>query len=138
YCDGMAALSGIARDPVPVPGVRDHLQPVLSRIFEHQTPPHDEILYRVRDENLASSGERSNPGTYVHRDPADLVVDRLDLAGMKARTHLQAKRSHRLADRQGAPYAAGRAIERSEEAVARGVDLGASVASEHRSDHGVV
>ena len=62
----------------------------------------------------------------VHGDAADVVAADLAFAGVQSRTYFDAERLHGLADRHGAADRSLRAVERREEAVARGVHLAAS------------
>jgi hypothetical protein len=88
--DWFATLPGRmrVRSPIQLPVVGKALQLVPARIFEHESRAHDEIPHRVGDENLASSGDGPNASTYDHRGTASLIVDRLDLARVKASTNL--------------------------------------------------
>ena len=60
-------------------------------------------------------------------DPGDPVGGELHLAGVHARTNLQAEPSHRRDDRACGPHRARRAVEAREDTVARGVDDRAAV-----------
>ena len=59
----------------------------------------------------------------MHRDAADIVVHQLNLPGMQAYAHLQARRSARIDDRLPATDRARRAVERGEAPVAERLDL---------------
>ena len=64
-----------------------------------------------------------------HRDPDDLAVVQLALAGVDAGSNLHPDLAHRVADGDGRPNGSCRPIERGEEPVAGGVQLGPLVAS---------
>jgi hypothetical protein len=92
----------------------------------------------VGDKHLGGRRERGNPRANVHGDASDLPGDRLDLAGVHAGTNLDPQFLHGLGDRSRTAHASRRPVECGEEAVARGVDLPATEATEHGSHHPVV
>src|SRR5919197_928590 len=100
-CTGCTSASRI--EP---PCARDALQLVLAALLEGDPGAGDEVAYRARDEHLARFRER--------RDA---------LAGVEARTQLDAEPPDRLLDRVGGADRPRRPVECGEEAVPRGVDL---------------
>jgi hypothetical protein len=69
-----------------------------------------------------------------HGDAADPPVDRLALAGVKPRPHLDTQRVDVLDDRLRAPDGPRRTVERGEEPVAGRVHLPPAEACEERTD----
>ena len=69
------------------------------------------------------SGQRRDAGADVDRDPADLAVDGLDLAGVDAGPDLDPEVPDAGSDGLGAMDGTGGSIERREEAVAGRIDL---------------
>src|SRR4029079_8236381 len=83
----------------------------------------DEVLDRLRDEDLPRLGLRRHPSPDRDGDPRDLAVQDLALAGVESGPNLQADPFYRLPDRRGAPDRARRPVEAREEAVAGRVEL---------------
>jgi hypothetical protein len=96
---------------------------------EGETGAGDEVSDRARDEHLAGLGLRHHPGTGVDRDAAHLLSGPLAFAGVDAGPHLETQPPDRLANTLGAANRTGRAIERGEETIARGVLLHTTVTS---------
>src|SRR5262249_3589827 len=78
----------IPRDRVQGPFVGHALQGVPAPILEEDPGPRDEVPHRLRREHLGRRCLGAHPCGDVHRDPADLAGDRLDLARMHARPPL--------------------------------------------------
>ncbi len=74
----------------------------------------------------------------MHGDPADVVAADLALAGVQSGADLDAEGVHCVANCHGAADRSLRAVERREEAVARGVHLTAAEAVSCDADDGVV
>src|SRR4051794_9839857 len=74
----------------------------------------------------------------VHGDPRHLAVDELALARVEAGANIDAELPNAVDDRPRAADRPRRAVEGSEEAVSRGVDLAAARACELPADDGVV
>ena len=105
---------------------------VLAGVLEREPRPRNEVLHGRGDEHLGSVGQRTDAGADVHTDPSGFPVDRFDLPGMQPGTNLEPEGSHRIDDLLPAPHAAGRTVERREEPISRGVDLGPPVTSDER------
>ena len=71
-------------------------------------------------------------------DPAHVAVSDLHLAGMNARTDVEAELAYRVDDGRRTSHRSGRAVERRQEPVARGLDLTSAPAVELASDGLVV
>src|SRR5262245_14271633 len=115
--------SGSPSDGVDAPRARHPLQFMLAALLEHDARAGDEILHGLGDEHLAGACEARHAGTRRHRDPTQLSLDPLALAGVEPGTDLQPERANCLPDRQRALDRAAGAVERREEAVAGGVEL---------------
>ena len=74
----------------------------------------------------------------MNGDTADIIAHHLALAGMQARTNLDAERLDLLSDGAGAADAARRPVKGRQKAVAGGFHLAAAEASENAPDRGVV
>src|SRR5712691_5368544 len=74
----------------------------------------------------------------VHRDPCDLAVNKLALAGVETRTHVEPQPLDSLGDRAGAADRPRWPVEGGEESVARSVDLRAAGERELAPDQRVV
>ena len=73
----------------------------------------------------------------MDRQAAQVPIVELDLTGMEPRPNPQAKLLDGLDDRSCAPDCPGRAVERREEPVSRGIDFGAAKLAEQCA-HGFV
>src|SRR5213076_154745 len=82
--------------------------------------------------------EGGHPSTDVDGDPAHVVSGELDLAGVHARADLDLEVLDGIRDRSRATDGSRRPVEGCKEAIARDVDLAASVASEEASHERVV
>jgi hypothetical protein len=101
------------------------------RVVERDAGARDEIVGRRAHEHLVAAGERCDPPRDMDRDPAQLLLRTpLDLAGLHARTDVQAERLERAPDLEGRPDRPRGTVEGSEEAVAGRVDLLAGEAAE--------
>jgi hypothetical protein len=74
----------------------------------------------------------------VDGDPAHVAVTDFHLAGVNARTDVEAEPAYRVDDGRRTSHRSGRPIERREEPVARGLDLTSAPAVELASDGLVV
>src|SRR5262245_51174005 len=127
----VSGMSTSTHHAIQVPAIRHALELVLARILEAEPGARHQPLDRVRDEDLRRRRDARDPGPDVDRDAARLAGDQLDLAGVDPRAHLDPQVGHRIADPNGATDPASRPVERREEPVTRGVDLGAPEAPEH-------
>ncbi len=112
---------GLSReDPIEVPAIGHAPEIVLAAVLEHDARARREVLNGRRNDDLGRRGERCDPGSDTDCEAADFAVDRLDLTGMDARPDLDPERFHGGHDRLGAADRASWAVERGEQAVARG------------------
>ena len=109
---------------VDAPTAGDALQVALADVGEREAGTRRQVLDRGGGEDLGGLRGAGDPRPDDDGDPAGLAVDRLDLAGMHARTDLDAERPDGVDRGEGASDGTCRAVERGEEAVARGVHLG--------------
>ncbi len=127
-----------ALDGEQAPLARHALQLGDSTVAELDPRARNQVLDGARDEHLA----RPRLGGYacpdVHRDAADLAIDPLALARVQSGANLDTQLAHSLSDRVRAPNRTRRAVERREEAVARGIQLGAAEAHELAADEPMV
>src|SRR6266566_8903100 len=128
-----AALNG-----EQAPLARNALELRCAPVAEGDSGACDEVPDRARDDHLAGAGLRCDPRADVDRDPADLGVHALALAGVQPGPHLDAEIADALGDRTRAADPAGGPVERGEEAVAGGVELRAAVAPQHPAHRRVV
>ena len=70
------------------PRAGDATQLVDAGVPEAERRPDDQVFHRAGDEDLARSRERHHAGARVDPDPADVPVDRLDLARVHTRADL--------------------------------------------------
>ena len=97
--------------------------------------PDDQVLHRAGDEDLARSRERHHAGARVDPDPADVPVDRLDLAGVHTRADLDPERTDVLDDPLGSAHRTRGLAERGEEPVAREALLPSALSLQPATDH---
>src|SRR4029453_7245629 len=76
--NGSRASSAAPREQTPT--FRNAFQFVKSAILEGETGAGDEILHGLGDQNLRCTCFRADPCADVHRNPADRVASRFDLA----------------------------------------------------------
>src|SRR5437773_1754298 len=99
-----ASRSDFSRnDEGQAPLARDALQRRNSAVLERDPRSCDQVPDRPRDEDLTRARARRNARSDVYRDPCDLVVQPLDLAGVQAGAHIKAERPDRFHDRAPAP-----------------------------------
>ena len=110
-------------DPVELPALGNAFQLVLAGLFEDEPRTHGEVSHRLRNEDLARTGERSHAGSDVDGDTADAVRGSLDLSRVTAGSHFDVELANRPADLERALDRARRPVEGGEESVARRVDL---------------
>src|SRR5581483_1868225 len=120
------------------PRVGHALQLVHAAVLELDPGAGDEVLHRLRDDDLPGARARCDPRGDVHGDAAQLVAEPLALARMDTGADVDAEDAARVLDRAGAPDGAGGPVERGHEAVAGAVDLLAAEALELAADVGVV
>src|SRR5262245_9269923 len=130
-------VSGRA-DGIQPPLSRNALQLVGAALVELDSRTGHEVLDRGGDEHFTRLGERGDPRSRRDRDPAELAVDALELAGVEAGPHLEPERADRVANRGRALDRAPGPVEGREEAVARRVQLLAAEAHELAAHERVV
>ena len=86
------------------------------------------------DEHLGWSRDRCHPSPDVDGDALDALIGEFDLAGVDARSDLDAELPKRGTDRKRAAYGSCRTIERGEEAVARRIAFDSSVGGQLSPD----
>jgi hypothetical protein len=86
-------LRSRSSDREELPGTVYSLQGVHSPVLHRDVGAQDEVAYSSRSENLIGSGRSDYPGRDVHADAAEVSVLELDLAGVQARSNLQADAS---------------------------------------------
>src|SRR6187200_14316 len=109
-----------------------------AAVLELDSRAGDQVLDRARDEDFARPRQRSDTGTHVDSDAGDTVPMHLALAGVEACPDRQANRLDGVADRDCTADRARRPVERSEEAVTRGIDLSTAEPFELPADSGVM
>jgi hypothetical protein len=83
---------------IELPLIAHTLERVASAVDKRQPRTRHEVLHGARNEHLARTGERSDAGSDVDRNAADVVSTSLDLSGVKADPHLHAESSDAFAD----------------------------------------
>src|SRR5262249_1951273 len=118
---GWSSSVVIDREDVPLAG--DAFERVGAVFGKPQARAGDEVLHGARHQDLASLGERGDPGPDVHGDAAELLAHNLALAGVYSGPHFEPETPDSARDGRGRANTAGWAIERGQKAVAGGVDL---------------
>jgi hypothetical protein len=111
------ALGGL--DCVQLPGVGNALELVGAAVVEGEAGPGDQVLDRARAQHLPRLGLGEDAGRDMHGDPAEVVADQLDLAGVQASPDLEAVLGQLSPDGVGGPDGPGRAVEAGQEPVPR-------------------
>src|SRR4051795_7159346 len=73
-------------------GPDDALELVPAAVVEHEPGPVDEVARRRRGEDLAGPGDREQARCEMDGQPADVVADDFDLAGMDRGPDLEVER----------------------------------------------
>jgi hypothetical protein len=115
-------------DGKEVPWLGHALEGVNPPILEPDPRARHQILHGRGDDHLTGGGKRGQAGGDGHRDPAHIVAEQLDLAGVQAGPDLQAQRRDRPLDGADAADRPSRAVEGGQAAVAdvAAADLGAA------------
>src|SRR5512132_2229216 len=108
---------------VETPTAGDALQLVLTGVVEPQTRTRDEVLHRLRDQDLAGPADGGYSRADRNGEAAALVLDQLAFAGMHAGPDLDPQIADPFGHLQRAADRAGWTVERGVEAVARRVVL---------------
>src|SRR5262249_39540859 len=103
---------------------------VLAAVGEVDPGADDEVLDGAGDEHLTRLRERADARADVDREPADVIADRLALAGVQAGAQLEPQSLQLVANRERAADRARRTVERREEAVAKRLHRPAAVTHE--------
>ena len=120
------------REEPPAPG--DALQLALAPILEFDPGPGDEVLDGARHDDLRRLRGRRHALADVHREPADVVATKLDLAGVQADAHVDVQGGRGRTDRTRAANTARGPVERREEPVTGRLDLVATEGLELAAD----
>ena len=115
-------------DDLPGPG--NALELVRGDVLETDMRSTHQVLDRARHQDLRVAGQRHHARADVHRDTADLAVDRLDLTGVDPDPDVDPQLLHGADDRDGRNDPVGRPGERREEPVPGGVLLVPVVSAE--------
>src|SRR6266542_3488648 len=127
-------LQPVSERPRTPPRLRNPLQLVSAAVFERDSGTGDEILDGAGDEHLAGPGERCDTRADVDGDAADLLVDKLALAGVQPGAHVEVEVPDPVAHCTGTANGARRPVEARKEPVAGRIDLPPAKASELGAD----
>jgi len=75
-------------NPVELPALGNAFQLVLAGFFEDEPRTHGEVSHRLRNEDLARTGERGHAGSDVDGNPAYPVQGSLYFPRVTAGSHL--------------------------------------------------
>jgi hypothetical protein len=119
---------------VEAPPARHSRELALAEVVEFERRSGDEIADRSRDDDVSGAcrGQHTRPD--VDGEAGELSVRSLALAGVDAGTELEAELARRLHDRPAARDRPRGAVERREEAVPCGIELGAAVSRQFAPD----
>jgi hypothetical protein len=109
-----------------------------ASVLEAQPRSGDEISHRARNEYFAGVCSSGYARTDAERDSGQFSLVELTLADVDTGAQREAERPDARDDRLGGANRAGRAVERGEEPVARGVPFFAAEACEFSADERVV
>src|SRR5260370_40473876 len=104
------------------------LELVFPPVFELDSRSRDEVDDCPRRKDFPCFGEGGHAGGDVNADPADVIAPQFDLARVDARPDLDAERADRIPDGAGTAHRSARSVEGGQNAIARRLDLQASVA----------
>jgi hypothetical protein len=128
--------SGLDGEEAPFSG--DALERLEAALVEIEVGTDHEVLDRVRDENLARSGQGDHPGGDVDGQAPDVAGDEFALAGVEPGSDMDTDLAEFIADRTGTVDCPARTREGSEESVPGALDLLAGEAVELSPDQEVV
>jgi hypothetical protein len=115
------------------PAVANAFELVLTSALEPDAGACNKVLNGLRYQHFRGSGERSDPGTDHDGDAANLSVDNLALASVKAGSNLETERPNGVRERlRATDIARARPSKGCEETVAGRVDLRATVVASSR------
>src|SRR5439155_14195487 len=100
---------------------------VRAATLEPNSGTGDQILDRMRDQDLGGLGQRRHPGCRMHGDTTDVVADELAFAGVKAGPYLDSEGVNGVADALRTAYRARRSVEPGQNAIAGRTDLDAAI-----------
>src|SRR5450830_555047 len=101
-----------------MPPARNTLQLVVARIVEDESGAGDQVLDRLRHQDLRGPGLGGDAGTDRYRDPRALPVDEVALAGVHARADLDTELADPFSDLERAPDRARGPVKCRVEAIA--------------------
>ena len=116
------------------PVVVDPLESLRTARLEHDPGSGDQVLDRVRGQDLPATSQRADPRRDMDGDPGDVVADELDLAGVQPGPDLEPLRRDRVADDERGPDRARRPVEGGQEPVTGRLDLAATEPLEGEPD----
>ena len=134
----MRSGHAVGRDGEQGHALAQPLEDECTAILEGQVGAGYEIAHRSGDQYLPAFGYRGDPCGDVDRNAADVVPLHFDLARMDAASNLQVQLPQGRDDRVRATDGTSRAIERSEETVAEGLDLMPAIARKFDADDLIV
>jgi hypothetical protein len=117
-----------AKDP-------ETLELVLASIVELDAGSGDEVMHRAGHKDLVRLGQARDSLADVNGDAADIVSDELDLTGMEASSNLDAEIANGVRNGSGSADGTSRTVEDGKKAVARRLDLPASVTEQLGAHH---
>jgi hypothetical protein len=129
-------VSHYGGEQAPLP--RHALELVHAAVIERDLRARDEVLDRARDEHFACLRLRGDPSTHIYGETRDLLSPDLTLTGVDTAAHFDSKVADRLADGDSTSNRASGAVEGSEEAVARCIELAPPELVEQPANDGVV
>src|SRR5687767_2436500 len=100
-------------------------------VLERESRPFEETVRRVRDHDLARTGDRQDPRGGMNGHASDILGDELDLARVDADAYLHAESFSRPNHRGAATDGVRRSVEDHEKAIAGGRDLTATKGIDH-------
>lgn len=111
-----------SRDGKQLPWLVNPLQGMGSSVLYRDVSAGNQVPDRSRDEDLAGPGRGHHSGGKVHRDPADVVVALLDLAGMQPGPDLEADAAQLVPERGCTADPPAGAVEGGQDPVAGRLD----------------
>src|SRR2546430_6754593 len=129
--EGLRLAAPGFRNGVQMPGSFDAFELAAAALVESQSGSGDQVLDRLRDEDLRRFSEGGDASCNVHGDPGRLLPRSADFACVEAGANFELERPDRIHDRPRTLHAACGPVERCEEAVAGDVLLDTPIAPEH-------
>src|SRR5438477_4338981 len=102
---------------------RDSFERMRAETLEPNSRARDQILDRMRDQDLGGLGQCRYPGRSMHCDTTDVIADKLAFPGVKAGPYLDCKRVNGIGDALRTAYRPRRPVEPGQNAIAGRADL---------------